>query len=119
MSAACKHFVLLNIFGTASIPVPDTSVRLGANSLLVPDNSVSSVRALKYLPGTGIPSHQNTGGTGIYLARARHPTEHSGMVPYELDTSTRHFNKFRTDSIPVLYTSVNSVFFRYRYPTIG
>ena len=47
-----------------------------------------------------------------------------GYVPkytggiFSVNTGTRHFGKFGMASIPVPGTSVSSVFFQYRYPTL-
>ena len=74
--------------------LPNTPVWFGTNSIPVPDTSVRVHRGyLSYRSGS---------------VRPQYSTEHSGMVWYELDTGTRHFGKFGTTSIPVPHTSVSS-----------
>ena len=75
-----------------------------------------SVRAPKYTPDTGIRSTKIPGVS--VSVRPQYPTEYSSMVRYEVDTGTRHFGKFGTNSIPIPDTLVSSVLIRYRYPTL-
>ena len=65
--------------------------------------------------------HQNSGGAGICSVRLQYPTEHSGMVPYKLNTGTRYFGKLSTTSKSLPDASIRSVrpqyrYVRYRYP---
>ena len=98
-------------FGTASVQVPDTSVRFDTSSIPVPETSVSSVRVLKYIPGTGIPftkipGYRHLFGTASMRYRSRR---------HELDIGIRHVGNFGTNSIPVPDTSLSSVKIGYRH----
>ena len=102
--------------------IPNTPIRLGTNSIPVPDTWIASVRSQYQYPhfdkfGTAsIPAPDDSvrvyRGYLPYRTRGYLPyrsgsvgpqyqTEHSGKVRYELDTGTRHFGKFGTTSMPV------------------
>ena len=93
--------------GTTSIPVPDTSV-----GSVRPQHGYPTLRQDRHEFDTGTPStgkwytlDHNTGGTVLCSVRPQYPTEHPGMVRYELITANR--------------TSVRSLRPQYQYPTLS
>ena len=74
----------------------------------------SSVRPLKYTLVIGI-AFTKIPGMSVLFGLPQYPTEHSDMVRYELNTTTRYNGKFGKTSKPVPDTSVVPYLVRYRY----